>query len=149
MSFSVKKTVEPGASKSVIMSPLSTFILQVSLSLLLLQGSAAAASSLAGNEDDEAFVEFIRFQKTFGKVYGSQEIRERFETFKQNLQNIRRHNGRSDATYTMGVTQFADLSGKMIYYLKCSPHHIISIPIFLQPKSSSAFTSMGIKGRPG
>ena len=120
MSFSVKKTVEPGASKAVIMSPLSTFILQVSLSLLLtllLQRGAAAASSLAGNEDDEAFVEFIRFQKTFGKVYGSQEIRERFETFKQNLRNIRRHNGRSDATYTMGVTQFADLTGKIIHYL--------------------------------
>ena len=121
MSFSVKKTVEPEASKSVIMRPLSTFILQVSLSLLLtllLQRGAAAASSLAGNEDDEAFVEFIRFQKTFGKVYGSQEIRrERFETFKQNLRNIRRHNGRSDATYTMGVTQFADLTGKIIHYL--------------------------------
>ena len=72
-------------------------------------------SSLAGNEDDEAFVEFIRFQKEYGKVYQNQQVRkEKFETFKRNLQAIRRHNSRTDVTFSMGVTQFADLSGDIL-----------------------------------
>lgn len=87
------------------------FIYATVLLAALVSQTVSEASSIVGNEDD--FVEFIRFQRQFGKVYESQEVRrERFETFKRNLRVIRRHNQRTDVTYTMGVTQFADLSAE-------------------------------------
>jgi len=61
--------------------------------------------------EDDAVVEFLAFEKRFGKIYSTQAERHlRFQTFKENLKSIHQHNSRNDVTYTQGINQFTDLS---------------------------------------
>jgi C1A family cysteine protease len=55
---------------------------------------------------------FKKWQKHFGKSYASfEEEAHRFSVFTDNWKNIHTHNNRHEATYTLGLNQFADLNG--------------------------------------
>jgi C1A family cysteine protease len=66
---------------------------------------AAAASALV----EDAQQAFFSFVKTYNKQYPTEEVFDRFNTFKANLELINAHNSGSSG-WTMGVNQFADLS---------------------------------------
>jgi len=67
---------------------------------------AAAASALVEDASQQAFFSFV---KSFNKQYPTEEVFDRYNTFKANLELINAHNnGSSD--WKMGVNQFADLS---------------------------------------
>lgn len=56
---------------------------------------------------------FIDFIKEFQKKYPHQQSLSRFEAFKMNVEQIHMHNinrERNNATYSMGVNQFSDLT---------------------------------------
>jgi len=52
---------------------------------------------------------FFSFVKTYNKQYPTEEVFDRYNTFKANLELINAHNNGSSG-WTMGVNQFADLS---------------------------------------
>lgn len=67
---------------------------------------AVAASALVEEVSQQ---EFFSFVKTFNKQYPTEEVFDRYNTFKANLELINAHNnGPSD--WKMGVNQFADLT---------------------------------------
>lgn len=68
---------------------------------------AAAASALV--VEDAAQQAFFQFVKDFNKQYPTEEVFDRFNTFKQNLELINAHNNGS-SSWKMGVNQFADLT---------------------------------------
>jgi hypothetical protein len=68
---------------------------------------AAAASAMV--EDASAQQAFFSFVKDFNKQYPTEEVFDRYNTFKANLELINAHNNGS-ADWKMGVNQFADLS---------------------------------------
>jgi len=53
---------------------------------------------------------FVDFVKTYNKQYTVEEFFNRFETFKANMAIAEAHNAKQ-SSFTMGVTQFADLTG--------------------------------------
>lgn len=53
---------------------------------------------------------FTAFMKQYGKKYSHDEFASRFSTFKANMEVIRLHNTQANASYTMGVNEFADLT---------------------------------------
>ena len=76
--------------------------------LCLLLSLAAWA---AANSSDMAA--FASFQTQYNKVYSSpQERQERFAVFARNMAKIRSHNSKPNVSWTMGVNQFADMTGK-------------------------------------
>jgi cathepsin L len=67
---------------------------------------AAAASAMVEDVSQQAFFSFV---KDFNKQYPTEEVFDRYNTFKANLELINAHNNGS-AGWKMGVNQFADLS---------------------------------------
>jgi len=67
---------------------------------------AAAASALVEDASQQAFFSFV---KEFNKQYPTEEVFDRYNTFKANLELINAHNNGS-SSWKMGVNQFADLS---------------------------------------
>jgi hypothetical protein len=67
----------------------------------------AAVSALV--VEDAAQQEFFKFVKDFNKQYPTEEVFDRFNTFKANLELINAHNNGS-GSWKMGVNQFADLT---------------------------------------
>jgi C1A family cysteine protease len=67
---------------------------------------AAAASALMEDASHQAFFSFV---KEFNKQYPTEEVFDRYNTFKANLELINAHNNGS-SSWKMGVNQFADLS---------------------------------------
>jgi C1A family cysteine protease len=67
---------------------------------------AAAASALLEDASHQAFFSFV---KEFNKQYPTEEVFDRYNTFKANLELINAHNNGS-SSWKMGVNQFADLS---------------------------------------
>lgn len=65
---------------------------------------AAAASALVDSQ--QAFFSFV---KEFNKQYPTEEVFDRYNTFKANLELIKAHNAGNHG-WEMGVNQFADLS---------------------------------------
>jgi cathepsin L len=66
---------------------------------------AAAAFAL----EDASQQAFFSFVKTYNKQYPTEEVFDRYNTFKANLELINAHNNGS-SEWKMGVNQFADLS---------------------------------------
>lgn len=62
--------------------------------------------------EDTTLGEFHKFKTDFGKTYKPEEELYRFNIFVQNLAKIEAHNSDSKQTYTLGVTQFADMTGE-------------------------------------
>lgn len=57
--------------------------------------------------------EFLAFEKQFNRTYSSNDERlNRNEIFKANLDQIKQHNSQDDVSYTMGINQFSDMTGK-------------------------------------
>lgn len=53
---------------------------------------------------------FLNFQKRFNKIYSSkEELNQRFDIFKENLQTIIQHNLEKH-NFTMAINRFTDLS---------------------------------------
>lgn len=53
---------------------------------------------------------FTAYMKQYSKKYSHDEFSSRFETFKKNIEVIRSHNTKPNATFTMGLNEYADLS---------------------------------------
>nr|ACX43965.1 cysteine protease 1 [Brachiaria hybrid cultivar] len=53
---------------------------------------------------------FTAFMKQYSKAYSHAEFSSRFNQFKANVETIRLHNTLANASYTMGLNEFADLS---------------------------------------
>lgn len=53
---------------------------------------------------------FTAFMKQYNKAYSHAEFSGRFNQFKANVETIRLHNTLANASYTMGLNEFADLS---------------------------------------
>jgi len=67
---------------------------------------AAAATALVEDASQQAF---FRFVKDYNKQYPTEEVFDRFNTFKANLEMITAHNNGSSG-WKMGINQFADLT---------------------------------------
>jgi len=67
---------------------------------------AAAASALVEDASQQAFFAFV---KEFNKQYPTEEVFDRYNTFKANLELIHAHNA-GNSGWEMGVNQFADLT---------------------------------------
>jgi cathepsin L len=67
---------------------------------------AAAASALVEDASQSAFFSFV---KEFNKQYPTEEVFDRYNTFKSNLELIKAHNAGNHG-WEMGVNQFADMS---------------------------------------
>jgi len=80
-------------------------------------GPLFSATSPSVDELQDMFTAYI---KQFGKKYSHEEFASRFANFRTNVEKIRIHNTqRKDATYTMGLNQFSDLTAaefKSKYY---------------------------------
>jgi len=66
----------------------------------------AAAALAAEDATQQAFFQFV---KDFNKQYPTEEVFDRFNTFKANLDLINAHNNGS-SSWKMGINQFADLT---------------------------------------
>jgi C1A family cysteine protease len=66
------------------------------------------AALVAGTDVKSSFVDFV---KTYNKAYTVDEFFNRFEIFQSNMALAEEHNAKS-TSWTMGVTQFADLTGE-------------------------------------
>jgi len=72
----------------------------------------AAAVGLASASkfgDLKAQQDFTQFVKKFNKEYPTEEVFERFNTFKKNVEMIQKHDAKATG-YTMAVNEFADMS---------------------------------------
>jgi hypothetical protein len=69
-------------------------------------GAAAASALKIEDASQQAFFSFV---KEFNKQYPTEEVFDRYNTFKANLELINAHNNGS-SEWKMGVNQFADLS---------------------------------------
>jgi len=67
---------------------------------------AVAVSAFTQQEAEEQFVEFVA---RFGKNYAATAVLQRFNIFKNTLQEIERHNA-ANLTWTMGVNEFSDMT---------------------------------------
>lgn len=66
-------------------------------------------TAFAYHSELQAQTKFLSFQKKFGKTYDDVEEERRFGIFKDNLKIIEEHNAKN-LSWTMGVTQFADMT---------------------------------------
>jgi C1A family cysteine protease len=66
-------------------------------------------TAFAYHSELQAHAKFQTFQKKFEKVYEGKEEERRFGIFKDNLEIIEEHNAKN-LSWTMGVTQFADMT---------------------------------------
>jgi hypothetical protein len=69
-------------------------------------GAAAASALKLEDASQQAFFSFV---KEFNKQYPTEEVFDRYNTFKANLELINAHNNGS-SSWKMGINQFADLS---------------------------------------
>lgn len=79
--------------------------------------AALGLFSLSPQSDDDAVqhmyqykIEFDNFKHTYAKKYTIEEEAFRFKIFKDNVDKMIKHNADTTQTYTMGITQFADLT---------------------------------------
>jgi len=94
---------------------------------------AAAASALVEDASQQAFFSFV---KEFHKQYPTEEVFDRYNTFKANLELINAHNNGS-SSWKMGVNQFADLSpAEFKVYLGLKPRD----NSYLRSKNVATFT---------
>lgn len=54
--------------------------------------------------------QFEEFKSTYGRTYSIEENVYRFSIFVKNLEKIEKHNADKTQTYTLGITQFADMT---------------------------------------
>jgi C1A family cysteine protease len=67
--------------------------------------------SLVTSMADKDWIEFSYFQLKFGKQYVDlEELKQRFEIFKENVIEIHNHNKNENKTFTLAINQFTDLS---------------------------------------
>jgi len=60
----------------------------------------------------DAQKEFVSFIADFQKQYSTEEFAIRFEVFKANLVAIATHNAKANSTWSMGITEFSDLTSE-------------------------------------
>lgn len=67
--------------------------------------------SFVSSATDRHWVDFSDFQFKFNKRYENlEELKHRFEIFKENVAEIHDHNKNENKTFTLGINQFTDLS---------------------------------------
>jgi cathepsin L len=92
---------------------------------------AAAASALVEEATQQ---EFFSFVKTYNKQYPTEDVFDRYNTFKANLELINAHNNGSSG-WKMGVNQFADLS----------PAEFKKLYLGLRPRDNSYIRSQNVE----
>lgn len=81
-------------------------------------GAAVVATAMAHTEV-ELQTKFVQWVKDFKKDIPTDEVFNRFDTFKTNLAKIEAHNAKAGETFTMALNEFADLTAdefKSMYY---------------------------------
>lgn len=68
-------------------------------------------SEMDSNKSD-ALRQFEDFQYQYARIYTDNEKSYRFSIFAENLAKIEKHNADKTQTYTLGVTQFADMTSE-------------------------------------
>ena len=93
----------------------------ITMKTALLVAATAAVASANLTETQHQFL-FTRFVETHGKEYETKNFFAKYATFKDNLATILEHNAKADKTFTMGVTQFADMTAEeFANYSKLKP----------------------------
>lgn len=72
--------------------------------------AAAALFEFDSSLENNNLVQFLEFKSTYGRNYQLEETVYRYKIFSSNLEKIAKHNADKTQTYTMGVTQFADMT---------------------------------------
>jgi KDEL-tailed cysteine endopeptidase len=78
-----------------------------------------ALGSIGATNIDEQYelTNFQLFRKLFNKVYPTlEDFHYRFSVFRENLRSIVLHNLEQNATYTLGVNQFSDLTAEEFHW---------------------------------
>jgi len=88
---------------------------------------------------------FVDFAKTYDKQYTVNEFFYRFEIFKSNMALAEAHNAKN-MSWTMGVTQFADLSGDE--FAKQYLGKVLQKPASTLPKRTKVFSPQGENADP-
>jgi len=78
---------------------------------------ALLSVGLAKLSDDPAWEEY---KSRYGKAYTGEEEKTRYETWRQNVEKIERHNSEYSKTYTQGINQFTDMTEKEFQVKMCS-----------------------------
>lgn len=74
-------------------------------------GQGYLVKGLRGTKTVDEWTEFTNFQERFSKKYSSiEEFEQRFDIFRENVQNIINHNSDLSQNFTMGINQFTDLT---------------------------------------
>jgi cathepsin L len=87
------------------------------MKLLLLLLCTVAVCVVADTSIDNQYASFL---VEYNKKYTQEESLKRFEIFKQNLKTIEEHNSNKDATFKLGVNQFADMTNEEFRATKLS-----------------------------
>ena len=101
----------------------------------LLVAATAAVASANLSESQTQFL-FTRFIETHKPAYETKEFFTKYNTFKNNLDIILAHNANPSKTFTMGVTQFADLSAEEF----AARHTMKPMGASLRSKAAKKFT---------
>jgi len=104
-------------------------------------GLLSLAALVMGGDVRSAFVDFV---KTYNKQYTVDEFFNRFEIFKSNMAMAEAHNAKN-LSWTLGVTQFADLSGDE--FTKLYLGKVLQKPVE-QPKRLRVMSPQGEKADP-
>jgi len=85
---------------------------------MLFQMLSIIGLSLVNSVTDRHWIDFSDFRFKFGKRYQNlEELKQRFEIFKENAIEIYNHNKNENKTFTLAINQFTDLSrDEFIHY---------------------------------
>merc|ERR1711977_362946 len=81
---------------------------------------------------------FVSWMVEHEKVYGHEEFRFRFATWKDNLKYVLEHNARPDVTFTVEMNKFADLTGEEFARLYLTINRTIDEPEQEIPQAPAA-----------
>ena len=75
--------------------------------------SALTFVAALNHEELKMRYRFSEFVEKFNKTYSSsEEFLDRLKVFTENVKDIEAHNNRRDVSWTKGINQFSDLTGK-------------------------------------
>lgn len=118
------------------------------MSKTLFSALMLAAGASATLTEREYADEFANFMTQFERSYCTEELLDRYITFKANLQFINEHNA-GDNTYTVGMNQFGDLSPEEysgFLSLTHRPEGYVSVPSDHAPVEGSGDIDWETKG---
>jgi len=84
----------------------------VAVAIIAIVALCAASVSAAPLTEQQYQFLFTRFVDQYNKQYEASEFFTRYNVFKQNLNFVLAHNAKGDASYTVAINEFGDLTSK-------------------------------------